>query len=69
MIIHHFIRIYSVKFLCNTINKTHSFKVLLNYLLVIKMSKLTDVDFYISQLDDILKENGVNDIKKGMEIK
>lgn len=28
------------------------------------MSKLSDVDIYISQLDHILKEHGIIDVKK-----
>ncbi len=30
------------------------------------MSKPTDVDIYISQLDNILKEHGINDVRKSI---
>ena len=32
------------------------------------MSKLTDVDFYMSRLDNILKEHGVHDMKKSIVV-
>ena len=33
-----------------------------------KMSKPTDVDIYIFQLDNILKEHGINDVRKSIRI-
>ena len=30
------------------------------------MSRISDVDIYIAQIDNILKEHGVNEIKKSI---